>query len=67
LLYWENIRRMRQYRNLTQRELADRIGVHRTTINRIEKRVLKPSLDLLESIANALNVSLAELLKEETE
>ncbi|GIM48460.1 hypothetical protein DNHGIG_40090 [Collibacillus ludicampi] len=64
-MYWENIRRLRQKLNLSQSELAERVGVHRTTINRIEKRALQPSLDLLERIANVLKVPLAELLREE--
>lgn len=64
-MYWVKIRRLREEKRWTQQDLADRVGVHRTTINRIEKRVMNPSLQLMEKIAKELGVSLMELFEEE--
>ena len=63
-MYAQNIKIWRTRRGLSQTDLANKIGIHRTTMNRIEKGRLTPSVALLEQIAQGLNVSVAELFTE---
>ena len=44
----------RMEQDLTQKELADRSGVHQSNISRIEKGQAMPSLVTLDKIARAL-------------
>ncbi|MEU9498274.1 helix-turn-helix transcriptional regulator [Streptomyces sp. NPDC048196] len=60
----ECIRSTRLHRNLTQERLAERAGLDRKTINRIENGVMSPVLDHLLLIADALDVPLAVLVRE---
>ena len=51
------VRELREALGLTQAELADRAGVRRATINRIENaHVTAIDLEVLEKIADALRV-----------
>lgn len=50
---------------LTQKDLANAIGVSRQTIISIEKGSGNPSLDLCKKICKALNRTLDELFGEE--
>jgi transcriptional regulator with XRE-family HTH domain len=56
----EKIRQFRKRKNLTQAELARRLGVDRSTINKIENGKIRPSLALLERIAHELGVSVKD-------
>lgn len=51
--------------DLSQEELANKVGVTRQTINMIEKGNYNPSLNLCIAICKALNKSLNELFWEE--
>ena len=53
--------------NLTQQQLAERIGVTRQTISLIEKGTYNPSLKLCLDICYAVKKSLDELFWEEQE
>lgn len=54
-----NIRSLRfNYGELTQAELADRVGVTRQTIIAIEQGKYSPSLEMAFQIANVFGVSL---------
>lgn len=57
------IRDARIHVNLSQEKLADRAGMDRQAINRIEQGHQSPILDNLLRIADALGVPLAELVK----
>ena len=59
------IRRLRFERNMTQEELALRVGVSRQTIMSIEQARTNPSILLALSIAKALNVPVAEVFSME--
>jgi transcriptional regulator with XRE-family HTH domain len=51
------IRELREALGLTQAELAERAGVRRATVNRIENaRVTAVDLEVLEKLADALRV-----------
>lgn len=56
-----NIKEIRMDRKVTQQELADRIGVTKGFICRVETGTKPISLDLAAAIADYLNVSLDEL------
>ena len=58
----KRIRFLRKKYDWTQEELADKVGVDYTTINKIENGKRNPSLKTLERIAKALRVKTKELL-----
>lgn len=55
---------LRQARDLTQAELAKRLGVSRSTIGMYEAGARRPDYDDLEAIADFFNVDMAFLLGE---
>ena len=57
------IRMLRQRSGLSQRQLALRMQVPRTYVSKIENEKAMPTLSSLERVANALEVSVADLLK----
>ncbi len=57
------LREARSEKGLSQEELADRAGLHRTYISQIERGVKSPSLRSLEQITDALEMPLWVLLK----
>lgn len=59
----ERIRAARWLTGLTQEKLAELAGMDRQSINRIEQGHASPLLDNLIRIADALNVSLADLVR----
>jgi transcriptional regulator with XRE-family HTH domain len=58
----ENLRRIREERGLSQRALADRAGVVKSTIYEAEAGRHIPRIQTLEKLADALGVSLVDLL-----
>ena len=60
----EKIINLRKQKNMSLRELAQITGLSKTTLGDLEKDVKNPSLDTLEKIAVAFEMSPAELLKE---
>lgn len=51
--------------DMTQKDLAEKIGVSRQTINAIEKGEYNPTIKLCLKICRALNASLDELFWED--
>ena len=60
------IKELREKNNVTQLQLADKIGVSDKTISKWETGKGYPDITLLEPIANALSVSVAELISGNT-
>lgn len=58
----ENIRDIRKQKGMTQEELANRIGVVRQTVSKWEKNLSVPDADLLQRIAQVLEVPVSALL-----
>lgn len=56
------IREIRKQKNMTQAELADKIGVKRTVLGRYENGIITPPLPRLKAIAEELGVSIECLL-----
>jgi transcriptional regulator with XRE-family HTH domain len=59
----ETLKRRRLQRGWTQQALADRAGVARNTIARLETGNRRPSFEMLERLARAFRLSLADLLR----
>lgn len=57
------VRRRRVLADLTQQELADRVGVTRQTILSIEKGRYRPTVELALRLASALGVSVEDLFQ----
>ena len=55
------IKEFRARHNLTQDDLAKKVGVRRETIVFLEKGKYNPSLQLAHAIAKALNAKIEEL------
>lgn len=58
------VRELRHVRNLSQRQLATRMGVPRTYISKIENGKAMPTLSSLDRLAKALKVDIASLLRD---
>lgn len=54
------LKKLREEAGMTQTELAQRVGVDRSYINKIENKNIKPSLALLERIAATFNISVKD-------
>jgi transcriptional regulator with XRE-family HTH domain len=58
----ENLFRLRKQADLSQEQLAERAGLHRTAIGLLEKGARVPRIDTLIKLAAALRVEAADLL-----
>jgi transcriptional regulator with XRE-family HTH domain len=58
---------LRKAQNLTQQALADAVGVHVNQIRRYESGETQPSLDALIGLAQALHVTLDDLVFDKNE
>ncbi|MGH7358286.1 MAG: helix-turn-helix domain-containing protein, partial [Candidatus Rokuibacteriota bacterium] len=54
----------RRQEGLSMDELADRAGVHRTYVGLLERRSRQPTLAVAANLAEALGLSLSELVAE---
>lgn len=62
--------RLRKSHGVSQEDLAEESGYHRTYISQLERGLKSPSLRTLNSLAHALGISTLELvaeIEEETE
>lgn len=60
-----NLKRIRQLKGLTQRDLAEMAGLEQPTVSKIEQGYDGVTLRTLNRIADALDISLLELLGED--
>ena len=58
-----NLRKLREVKGLSQEELAHRADIDRTYISALERSVYAASIDVVDSLAQVLNVEAADLLK----
>ena len=58
-----NLKSLRIFNNLTQQELANKVGVSFKTISHWELGYSEPSLQLLIKLKNILNTTFDELLE----
>lgn len=59
----KNVRLIRNNLGISQEQLADSAGLHRTYIGAVERAQTNVSVDNLEKIARALKVEAAQLFK----
>lgn len=55
------LKKYRQLKNMTQEQLAVRVGVRRETIMRLEKAQYNPSLKLAVDISRAVDTPIEEI------
>ena len=58
------IRELRQAQGLLQEDLAERCGVFRTYMSRIETGMANPTLTMIHALASSLDVPIAALFAE---
>ena len=58
----KTIKELREKRKITQRELSEKIGVSDRTVSKWETEKGFPDIGIIEELAKALGVSIAELL-----
>ena len=61
----ENIKQFRKNKKITQKELAEKIGVTDSAITKYEKGDREPNIETLNKIATALGVTINDLVKNE--
>lgn len=62
-----NIKRIRNERGLSQDDFAGVVDVHRTYINHLEHAKRSPTIDVIERMMLALDVSITDLLGDPAE
>jgi transcriptional regulator with XRE-family HTH domain len=58
-----NLRRLRQVRNLSQEELADRAGINRNYVGMLEREQHAATIDMLEKLAVVLEADPVEFFR----
>ena len=61
-MFNENLRVTRQKVGLSQKELAEKIGIQQTQYSRYENGTSKPSTDILEKLVKEFNINVNYLL-----
>jgi transcriptional regulator with XRE-family HTH domain len=60
--FGETVRKLRLKLGVSQEDLADRAGLHRTYISLLERGLRNPSLTVIAQLATALNTTASELV-----
>jgi transcriptional regulator with XRE-family HTH domain len=58
-----NLRRLRRSKGLSQEELADQAGINRNYVGMLEREENAATVDMLETLADVLNVDPIEFFK----
>ena len=58
------LQRLRKKHDLSQEELAFRVGIHRTYISQLERGLKSPSLRTIGKICDELKLSLSQFMQE---
>jgi transcriptional regulator with XRE-family HTH domain len=61
--FGERVRELREKKEWTQEDLADKTSFHRTYIGMIERGERNPSLKNMKKFADAFGLNLSELMK----
>jgi transcriptional regulator with XRE-family HTH domain len=62
MLFAKNLKLFRQLKKISQEELADMAGLHRTYVSSVERGERNISVDNMEKLAQALDVDIRDLL-----
>ncbi|MEB3882553.1 helix-turn-helix transcriptional regulator [Lyngbya sp. CCY1209] len=63
-IFAKRLKQIRQMRGLSQEELAEIAGLHRTYVGSVERGERNVSIDNMERLAKALEVDITALLRE---
>ena len=63
LLFGNRVKEQRKLKGLSQEELAEKAGVHRTYIGMVERAEKNITLENIQKIANSLEVEISKLLE----
>jgi len=63
-IFSNNVRKYRIKQNLSQEELAEKAGVHRTYIGSVERGERNITINVIEKICVALEIPITDLFKE---
>ncbi len=61
--FGEMVRKKRKQAELSQEELAEKLGIHRTYMSFIERGIRNPSLLMVFKISRALKIKLPDLFE----
>ncbi len=61
--FGKQVRQKRKTAKLSQEELAEKLGIHRTYMSFIERGIRNPSLLMIFKISRALKIKLPELFE----
>lgn len=61
-IFARNLKEMRVKQRLSQEKLADMAGLHRTYVGSVERGERNISIDNMERLASALNITIQDLL-----
>jgi transcriptional regulator with XRE-family HTH domain len=61
--FGKNLRHIRKMQNLSQEELAEKVGLHRTYIGMVERGEKNITLLNIMKLSNALEISISELME----
>lgn len=59
----QNVLQLRMKMGISQEQLADMAGLHRTYVSGIERAVRNPTLENIERLASVLSVTTVDLFK----
>jgi len=59
------IKFIRQGKNITQQQLADKVGINRAILSQIETGKILPTMDTLLEVARSLDCLITDLYKKE--
>lgn len=57
-----NVKYLRKENSISQQELADKIGIDRSTISRIENNEIETTIPIVEKIAKYFNIEFSDLV-----
>lgn len=60
--FGDNLRRIRFAKNISQEQLAELADLHRTYVSSVERGERNVTLQTVEKLANALDVSMSKLM-----
>jgi transcriptional regulator with XRE-family HTH domain len=60
--FGDNLKKIRSTKNISQGELAQLVNMHATHISRYERNITTPSVEILKKLAEALDVTIDELI-----
>ena len=62
--FGQRLKAKRSGEGISQEELADRSGLHRTYVSQLERGLKSPSLGTIEALAVALRVDITDLVRD---